>query len=36
MVGMRMPSHWAASKTVVPGATLIRRPSIVKFTMARL
>ena len=36
MVGMRMPSHWAAPKMVVPGATLIRRPSIVKLTMARL
>ena len=36
MVGMRMPSHWAASSTVVPGGTLIGRPSIVKFTMARL
>jgi hypothetical protein len=35
-VGMRMPSHWAASNTVVPGGTLIRRPSIVKLTMARL
>jgi hypothetical protein len=36
MVGMRMPSHLADSNTVVPGGTLIRRPSIVKFTMARL
>src|ERR1019366_7806615 len=36
MVGMRMPSHWAASNTVVPGGTPIRRPSIVKFTIARL
>src|ERR1017187_5944832 len=30
MVGMRMPSHLAASSTVVPGGTLTCRPSMVR------
>ena len=34
MVGMRMPSRFAASSTVVPGSTLTCRPSIVRVTMA--
>src|ERR1019366_9033252 len=34
MVGMRMPSHLAASSTVVPGGTLTCRPSMVRVIIA--
>ena len=34
MAGMRIPSRRAASSTVVPGSTLIRRASIVRVTIA--